>query len=152
MKIYSVDFEKIVKSYNGYVEKMLELDQLKMDHQEKMDSIKNEMESILKSANSGLIIDETIQKQSIQRFKDLQIEASKKENEFRSKFNDSQNEIMEESFIKISDLVGDYAKRAGIDMILSKSQLVYSKDSLDLTDTILDILKENHLLHEEQES
>jgi Skp family chaperone for outer membrane proteins len=150
MKSYSVDFEKVVKNYTQYVNEMTNLDEFKSRHQNKMESIKTEMESIVSRANSGLIIDENIQKMNIDRFKELQMEASKIENEFRSKVNEEQNRIMEESFETISKMIGEYAEKAEIDVIFSKSQLVYVKDSLDLTNMILDVMKEREMLYTEE--
>jgi len=147
MKIYSVDFEQVVKNYKNYVSQMLDLDQIKMTHQNEMEIFKKEMESIIASANSGLIIDENTQKANIQRFKDLQMNASKKENEFRTKFTERQNDIMESSFEEISELINDYASSEEIDMIVSKSQLIFAKAEFDLTDTVIGVLKERDLFY-----
>jgi Skp family chaperone for outer membrane proteins len=148
MKIYSVDFEQVVKNYKNYVSQMLDLDQVKMSHQTEMDVFKKEMESIIASANSGLIMDESTQKAKMQRFKELQMDASKKENEFRTKFTETQNNIMESTFEEVSVLINDYAKKSSIDMIVSKSQLVFVKDELDITDMIIDVLKTKGLFYE----
>lgn len=148
MKIYSVDFEQVVKNYKNYVSQMLDLEQVKMQHQSEMDVFKKDMESIIASANSGLIIDENIQKANIQKFKDLQMSASKKENEFRTKFTESQSSIMESTFEAVSEIVSDYAKATSIDMIVSKSQLVFVRDEFDLTSSIIEVLKEKELYYE----
>jgi Skp family chaperone for outer membrane proteins len=150
MKIYSVDFEKVVKHYKNYVNKMLDLEQVKMKHQSEMEVFKIEMESIISSANSGLIIDENTQKIKMQRFKEIQAEASQKENIFRSNITQSQSKIMEDSFDSISSLINQYAKSAKIDMIVSKSQLIFVKDDFDITDIILDIMKEKDIFYENE--
>lgn len=153
MKIYSVDFEQVVKNYKNYVSQMLDQDQVKMQHQNEMDVFKKDMESIIASANSGLIVDENIQKANIQKFKDLQMIASKKESEFRAKFTETQNNIMESTFEEVSEIISEYAKSSGIDMIVSKSQLVFVKDEFDVTDYLISVLKEKELYYEtEKES
>lgn len=145
MKIYSIDFEKVVKNYKNYVSQMLDLDQFKMTHQSEMDVFKKEMESIMAQASTGLIIDENTQKANIQKFKELQINASKKENEFRAKFTEIQNNIMESSFVEVSEIINNYSVESNIDMIISKSQLVFVTNALDITDMIIDILKAKDL-------
>ena len=148
MKIYSVDFEKVVKSYKTYVENMLDLDQQKLQHQTEMDVYKKDMEAIIASANSGLIVDEATQKANIQKFKEIQIEASQKDGEFRNKFTEDQNTAMESAFEEVSELINSYAKSRDVDMIVSKSTLVFVKDDLDITDIIIDVLKEKNLCYE----
>lgn len=150
MKIYSVDFEKVVKNYKSYVSEMLELEQFKMTHQTEMEMIKKDMESIIASSQSGLIVDENIQKSNIQRFKDLQMSGSKKENDFRAKFTQKQNDIMEASFEAVSSLMNEYSKSSDIDMIVSKSQLVFVKDEFDITNDILGVLKDKGLYYENE--
>lgn len=154
MKIYSVDFEQVVKCYKSYVSQMLELEQVKMKHQSEMEVFKKEVESIIASASSGLFMDEASQKAKMQRFKELQGEATQKENTFRSIITQNQNKIMEESFESVSILINDYAKAAQIDMIVSKSQLVFVKDELDITEHIIDLMKEKDLyyIHEQEET
>ena len=147
MKIYSIDFEKVIKNYKNYSLQMLELEQTKISHSNQMDVLKKEMESIIASANSGLIIDEVTQKANINKFKDLQIEASKRENEFRSKFTASQNHIMETSFEEVSSIITEYSNKTKIDMVISKSQLVFVKSEFDITDIIIDILKNKELYY-----
>lgn len=152
MKIYSVDFEQVVKCYKSYVSQMLELEQVKMKHQGEMEVFKKEMESIIASASSGLFMDEASQKAKMQRFKEIQGEATQKENTFRSGIAQTQNKIMEESFESVSNLINDYAKAAQIDMIVSKSQLVFVKDEFDITEHIIDLMKEKDLyyIHEQE--
>ncbi len=148
MKIYAVDFEKVVKNYKNYVSKMLEQDQVRMNYQVEMEVFKKEMESIISSANSSLIVDDATRNTNIQRFKEIQMEAGKREGEFKSKFTESQNDIMESSFEEISNIINEYAVNSEIDMIVSKSQLVFVKDALDITDMIIIVLKDRDLYYE----
>lgn len=148
MKIYAVDFEKVVKNYKNYISKMLEQDQVRMRYQVEMDVFKKEMESIIASSNSSLIVDDATRNSNIQRFKEIQMEAGKKESEFKSKFTESQNDIMESSFEEISNIINEYAVKSEIDMIVSKSQLVFVKDTLDITDMIIIVLKDRNLYYE----
>ena len=46
MKIYTVDFEEIIKKFHPYVEQMRELDKFKSDHYTDIDNIKKEMDKI----------------------------------------------------------------------------------------------------------
>jgi len=148
MKIYTVDFEKVIGSYKNYVVKMLELDQLKMKHHTEMDVFRKEMENLINSSRSGLIIDENLQKQSAQRFKDLQVEASKKDNEFRTMLSEKQNSIMEVSFQEVSSIIEDYCNQVQIDLVLSKSQVVFCKSQFEITDMIIERFKSKDLYYE----
>lgn len=148
MKIYTVDFEKVIGSYKNYVVKMLELDQLKMKHHTEMDVFRKEMENLINSSRSGLIIDENLQKQNLQRFKDLQVEASKKDNEFRTMLSEKQNSIMEVSFQEVSSIIEGYCDQVQIDLVLSKSQVVFCKSQFEITDMIIEVFKSKNLYYE----
>ena len=148
MKVYTVDFEKIIGSYKNYVNKMLELDQLKMQHHTEMEVFKKEMENIINSSRSGLIIDENLQKQNLQRFKDLQVEASKKDNEFRTILSEKQHSIMDISFQEVSTIIEEYCNQVQIDLVLSKSQVVFCKSQFEITDMIIDVFKNRDLYYE----
>lgn len=148
MKIYSVDFEMVIKNYKKYVEKMLELDQLKMAHYGEMESIKNEMEKIVSSAKSGLIIDENLQRQSANRFKELQSDAQQKDGMFREAMSEKQNDIMESSYEELSKIIEDYSKENMIDMVISKAQVIFLNSEYEITEKVIDILKEKELYYE----
>lgn len=151
MNVHTVDFEEVIKKFQPYVDQMMELDQYKMKHYTEIDSIKKEMESIINASKTGLILDENIKQQYMMKFKDLQTEGVNKENSFRSEVGERQSKIMEDSFNQITDIIDEYSKKAKIDMIISKSQVVFVRKEYDITDIIIDVIKEKNLYHNEKE-
>lgn len=148
MKIQLVDFEKVIKSYKPYslgVQKM-ELD--KNSHIEKMEPIRKEMENIIATAKSNLIIDEAMQKNSIERFKNLQQEAMSCDNEFKMGMSKFQEELLKKTYENLTNIISEYGKENGIDLILSKSEAIYASNNFDITNTILDLLKNKDLYQE----
>jgi Skp family chaperone for outer membrane proteins len=150
MNTYCVDFEKIISKFKLYLDESLKNEEKKNNHYSELENIKKEMESIVNASKSGLILDETIQKQNIFRFKELQQKAVLKENEFRNEFSQLQTNLMEECFEKISEIIESYCKDSNIPIVFNKNQVIYVDKSYEITDYILNIMKERGLLLEEE--
>lgn len=145
MKIYTVDFEEIIKKFHPYVEQMRELDKFKSDHYTDIDNIKKEMDKIISASKSGLILDESMKQQYTVKFRELQVEGSSKENLFRTEAAEMQSRIMEDNFNEISLIIDEYCKSRKIDMVVSRSQVVFVDKAYDLTEYINDIILEKGL-------
>lgn len=145
MKIYCVDYDKVIVRYKSYIDQSIELDSVRLEHVKDMSVYKKEMESIMESGRSGLLVDENLRKQSAERFKEVQALAMTKENKFRSEYTDKQNYIMESCFNEISNITSDFASKNEIDIIINKSQIFYVSDKFELTDKVIDLIKEKDL-------
>lgn len=155
MNVYCVDFDKVAIQYKTYVEKAAELDNLKLKHFQEMEAYKKEMDALVESSKSGLIVDEMTKRISAEKFKALQNKAVAKENRFRTEYSNGQTDIMEACFVEINKIVEDFSTQnveMNIDMVVNKSQIFYSNSKFDLTDKIIDDIKSKGLYVESTET
>jgi Skp family chaperone for outer membrane proteins len=148
MKIYTVDFESIIKVYKPYIDAAMELENEKNDHISKMEGYKSEMQTIINSSQT-LILDENMKKEKMERFGKLQNEASKLDNEFRIKLSKMQDEMMKKIYSQIEEIISEFSIKSSIDMIINKTEVIYSSANVDLTSTVIDIVKEKGLYTDE---
>lgn len=148
MKIYTVDFESIIKVYKPYIDAAMELENEKNDHISKIEGYKSEMQSIINSSQT-LILDEKMKKEKMERFGKLQNEASKLDNEFRIRISKMQDEMMKKIYAQIEEIISDFSIKSSIDMIINKTEVIYFSPNVDLTSTIIDLVKEKDLYTDE---
>ncbi len=100
MKIYTVDFETIIKNFIPYHNSLKSIQSDKKSFSDKIEKIKVEMEGIV-SASKSLILDNALKTSNADRFKALQTEAIQLESEFRAKITQKQNDELESNFNQI---------------------------------------------------
>jgi len=148
MNIYCVDYDKVAIRYKTYVEKASELDNLKLKHFQEMEGYKKEMETLVESSKSGLIIDEMTKRINAEKFKALQNKAMTKENNIRAEYQEKQADLMESCFTEISTIINEYIilnHDKNIDIIINKEQIFYASDKCELTNDIIDLIKQKGL-------
>ena len=148
MNIYCVDYDKVAIRYKTYVEKASELDNLKLKHFQEMEGYKKEMETLVESSKSGLIIDEMTKRINAEKFKALQNKAMAKENNIRAEYQEKQADLMESCFVEISAIIDDYIKTnpdKNIDIVVNKEQIIYASDKCELTNDIIDLIRQKGL-------
>lgn len=150
MKIYVVDFEEVLKNYVNYHESLKRIQAEKDKFSDDLEKIKKEMEGIINA--SKLLVDERSQMEQGIRFKELQTKAIKLESEFRNDIVSLQNKELETNFAEISEIVQDWSKKAEIDLVVNKSQVIFVDEKYDATSVIIDFLKNKNLYHEFNES
>lgn len=150
MKIYVVDFEEVLKNFVSYHESLKTIQAEKDKFSDEVESIKKEMESIILQSKS-LLLDESLQMNNANRFKELQTKAIKLESEFRAKIVELQNIELEKNFKDISEIVDEWASKNGLDIVLNKSQVLFVSKNNDATEVIINILKDRNLYQEYNE-
>lgn len=148
MKIYTVNFENIVKVYKPYVNAVKSMEVDKKNHIEKIEKYKAEMQSIINSSQT-LILDEKMKKEKMEQFGKLQNEASKLDIDFRTYLSKLQDDTMKKVYDEISDIINEFSERRSIDMVINKTEVIYFSKNMDITDTIVDIIKEKTLYTDE---
>ena len=145
MEIRVLDFDILTKNYKNYQDGIKRIAGEKNQFITKLGPLKNEMESIITAAKSGLILDPASQRQKEQRFSELQQEAMMIDNEFKSKMRELHDELNKTTFDELSEFVNEWAKENSIDLITGKMEVDFVSDKFDATNHILDILKEKDL-------
>lgn len=148
MNFKYVDFEKVTSHYVHYRDGIEEIEEEKNKFLDTIEPIRKELNSILSSVSSGLIIDNTTQKQKAERFQELQSEIMKKDGEFKKQLKEMHDKLNVKCFDQLSELIGEWSKENEIDVISSKIETIYVRDKYDATDNILELLKSKDLFIE----
>jgi Skp family chaperone for outer membrane proteins len=149
MKIYVLDFEESLKNYVGYHKSLEAINNKKSEFTKQIEDIKNEMEKLIKSANS-IILDDKTKELSARKFKELQQQGMMIESEFRSTIGEFQNTELEKNFAEVTELVNNWVNLStkDIDLIVNKNQTVFVKPEHDVTNLFIDYLKTQNLYQE----
>lgn len=148
MKIYVLDFEESLKNYVGYHKSLEAINQKKNEFTKQIENIKNEMEKLIKSANS-IILDDKTKELSARKFKELQQQGMMVESEFRATIGEFQNTELEKNFAEVTELVNNWVSESqDVNLIVNKNQTVFVKPEYDLTNLFIDYLKNKNLYQE----
>ena len=149
MKIYTVNYESLIKNFKSYYDSKEVLKSLQTAYIDTMTKYRAEMETLMKSSQS-LLLDEATQSINQQRFMNLQKDAMEVEKKLRAEIQMTQESEMEKCYEALTKIVGEYATSTGIDLVLSHTSVVFAKSELDLTNVIKSELKTLDLYSEEE--
>jgi len=152
MKLRVTDFEVITKNYSNYQEGIKRIEGEKKDFVKSLEPVKKEMESIISQMSSGIIMDETTQKEKEDKFRTLQEQAMNIDNQFKVEMRRLHDELNKKTFDELSEIIDEYSKQNDIDMVIGKMEVVYLKEEFEITNNILEILKEKNLFYTETET
>ena len=144
MTTHILDFEEVLRNFEPYHVSLKSIQKEKKEFSELIDAIKAEMETIL-SGSKSLILDDATNQKNQMRFKELQNKAMQAESEFRSNIVARQNEEVEKNFQQIMDIVQEYSIENSLDLVVNKSTVVYVNPKLEITQQIIEVVKQKEL-------
>jgi len=144
MTTHILDFEEVLRNFEPYHVSLKSIQKEKKEFSELIDAIKVEMETIL-SGSKSLILDDATNQKNQMRFKELQNKAMQAESEFRSNIVAKQNEEVEKNFQQIMDIVQEYSTENSLDLVVNKSTIVYVNPKLEITQQIIEVIKQKDL-------
>jgi len=100
---------------------------------------------IISSATTGIILNGKTQQQQAERFQELQQQIMEIDNDFKVKNKKMIDELNTKSFDELSEIVTDWATRNSIDLVSGKMEIIFCNEKWDVTNDILEILKEQEL-------
>jgi Skp family chaperone for outer membrane proteins len=150
MQTHVVDFEEILKNFTPYHDSLKSIQKDKQEFSNTIDGIKKEMETILSSSKS-LILDDATNRKNQDRFRELQTNAVQVESEFRAHIVAKQNDELENNFNQVIEIVNDWSKQNSIDLVVNKSSVVYVNPKFEITNDIVEIIKQKGLYQEFKE-
>lgn len=150
MKLRAVDFDTLTRGFQPYIDGYLKIEAEKKSLVDSIQPQKKEIESIITSASSGLIVDEMTQKRNVERFKVLQDELMKKDQEFKTVLKEMRDELNTSVYDQLSEIITEWAKENSIDIVTGKMEVVYCSDECDSTNDIVEILRTKGLYQEEK--
>lgn len=146
-----IDFQELTAHYKNYRDGVSKIENKKQEFLNKLEPIKNEMNEILRYAQSGLIVDEQSQKIKSERFQLLQQEASSLDNDFKFELKKMTDSLNENSYDELSEIISKWSEENNIDVVIGKMEIVFNKPEFESTHEIINILKEKNLYVDYQE-
>lgn len=151
MELRVVDFEVLTKNYKNYQEGIKNIEEEKKSFIKSLDPVKKEMETIISQMSSGLVIDEKTQREKEEKFKSLQEQAVGIDNQFKVEMRRLHEELNKSTYDELSTIISEYSEANSIDLVIGKMEIVYLVDRFEITEQILEVLKERNLVHLEVE-
>jgi Skp family chaperone for outer membrane proteins len=148
MEIRVIDFDTLTKNYTKYQEGILNLSKVRNSFIDRIDPIKKEMQSIINTANSGLVVDRATQEQNNAKFTELQEEAMNIDNEYKVTMKAEQDSLNKTTYDELSEIITEWTSDKNIDMVIGKMEVVFVNESNEITNDILEILKDKNLYTE----
>ena len=145
MEIRVADFGQLSKYYKTYADGRKEINEMRDGYLTRLDPMRKEMETIINSQNSTLIVDPQIQQQRYQRFQQLQSEAMEIDNEFKHQMNEMRQALTKKTYDELQKIIEVWSIKNGIDIVTGKMEVVYLNEKYDITDTILEVIKQQGL-------
>jgi len=139
MNIKVVDFEKITSKYKIYQEGLMEIEVVRKEYINKINPIKNELQSILnKSIDTSTEVDH-------ERFEVLKNEAYIIDDEFRKTMQNMNENLTKKVYSELEIIISNWSKNKNIDMIIGSTEVVFMKEENDISEFILEELAKNDL-------
>lgn len=151
MEIRVIDFEVLTRNFQPYVEGYKNIESEKRKMLESVDPEKKEFESIIKRAQSGILMDESSQKRDSERLRQLQESLMKLDMEFKRKIKSMTDELNGSVYDQLSVIVDEWAKEKSIDLVIGKMEVIFNTERIEVTNEILDLIKQKNLFYNEEE-
>ena len=147
MELRVVDFEVLTKNYKNYQDGIKNIEEEKKSFIKSLDPVKKEMETIISQMSTGLIVDEKTQSEKEERFKALQDQAVGIDNQFKVEMRRLHDELNKSTYNELSTIISEYSEANSIDLVIGKMEIVYLVDKFEITEQILEVLKEKDLIN-----
>lgn len=152
MEIRVIDFEVLTRSFQPYVDGYKNIESEKRKMLESVDPEKKEFESIIKRAQSGIVMDESSQKRDSERLRQLQENLMKLDMEFKKTIKSMTDDLNSQIYDQLSIIVDEWSKQNNIDLVMGKMEVIFNTDKIEVTNQILDLIKEKNLFYTEVET
>ncbi len=145
-KDLKVGYADIVKVFNDYqktkdYEKILDEKKKKKEEESKLEEKKNE---IIKMQDKLELLKDKEKEQQKEKIKKAVNEYRDLEAQIYSDLKKESDEKMKEIIDDINNAISNYAKSKGFDLILNKSAILYGKEGIDVTESVLKKLNEGY--------
>jgi len=145
MEIRVVDFDILTQNYKTYQDGIKNMNDVKQSFIKKLEPVRREMEEIIKSTTSGLAIGEKDQEEKEILFNKIQEQGVQIDNDFKTTMRNLQTELNKKTYDELSIIITEWSKVNSIDLVLGKMEVVHLTDKYEITNDILEIIKEKDL-------
>ena len=149
MKIKIIDFQKVTTYYKNYRDGISKIDERKDEIIRELEPLKKKMNDLIRESQSGLSLSNKTEEQRVIEFQQLQNEAMNKNSIYDAELKEMSAELNDKTFDELSDIIEKWSIENDIDLVISNMEVVYTKESNDGTEDLLNILKEMNLYLED---
>jgi Skp family chaperone for outer membrane proteins len=152
MEFRVLDFEKVTHHYKRYQDGIQKIEDYKNEVLKKVEPIRKEMQNIISAAQSGIVVDSLNEQQRAHKFQSLQQDLVSIDKDAKSEIGKMRDEMTKEVYSELEKMVTDWCESNKINIVIGKLEVVYVSDEYNITDKVLDILKEKDEYVEEEDT
>lgn len=142
MEFRVVDFEMVTHHYKKYQDGVQKIEDYKSEVVKKVEPIRKEMQNIISASQNGIVIDNLSEQQRMQRFQSLQQELVAIDKEAKFEITEMRDKMTKEVYAELEKMITDWSVSNNIHVVIGKLEVVYVSDEYNITDVVLDMLKE----------
>ena len=142
MTIKVVNFEILSRHYKNYQDGITKISDTKKEFIERLDPFKKEMELIITKANNG----EKLTPEQEAKFQDFQNQAVEIDEDFKFTMRKMNDELSKAIYTDLSNFINEWTKlNTEVDLVIGSTEVVFLKEEHDVTEQVLEIIKEKGL-------
>ena len=142
MTIKVVNFEILSRHYKNYQDGITKISDTKKQFIEKLDPFKKEMETIINKANNG----EKLSEEQETKFQEFQNQAVEIDEEFKFTMRKMNDELSKAIYSDLSNFINEWTTlNTEVDLVIGSTEVVFLKEEHDVTEQVLEIIKEKGL-------
>lgn len=145
MEFRVADFEKLSLHFTVYNEGLNKIEDYRKEVLIKVEPLRKEMQSIIYAAESGIVLDSKSENERVQRFQSLQNELMDIDKDAKAEMAKRRDSLTKEVYNSLQAIVEDWSIENSIDLVIGKLEVVFLKPELEITEQILNVLKEKNL-------
>lgn len=142
MTIKVVNFEILSRHYKNYQDGITKISDTKKEFIERLDPFKKEMELIITKANNG----EKLTPEQEAKFQDFQNQAVEIDEDFKFTMRKMNDELSKAIYADLSNFINEWTTlNTEVDLVIGSTEVVFLKEEHDVTEQVLEIIKEKGL-------
>ncbi len=146
MELRVIDFDILTRSFQPYIDGYKAIESEKRAMLDSIQPVRKEMELIISKSSSE---DEATQKVSIEKFRELQEGLVKSDSEFKMKLKKMQEDLNTSTYDHLSEIISEWATQNSINLVMGKMEVIFNTNDIDVTEQILELLKEKEMFYTE---
>ena len=146
MELRVIDFDILTRSFQPYIDGYKAIESEKRAMLDSIQPVRKEMELIISRSSSE---DEATQKVSIEKFRELQEGLVKSDSEFKMKLKKMQEDLNTSTYDHLAEIISEWATQNSINLVRGKMEVIFNTNDIDVTEQILELLKEKEMFYTE---
>lgn len=150
MEIRVADFEVLSIHFKTYQDGLNSIESRRKEILTEVEPIRKELQQILTATQNGIVVDTKTEEQRYGRFRSLQDNLVKIDKEATIELNKLKEDLTKKTYAELEEIISEWSKLNSVDLVIGKLEVVYLSEKYEITDTILDVLKERDLYVEKE--